>query len=295
MCSAIRITAIHSSCRGPHARLRVDASSEIGAGGVELAVAGLFAESELGRAPVVGATVDVGLGADHDAASVVAWLARHGRQVFVRSPRPLARGLVDALVEAGGGVVLPLGHVCPAIHRALVGQAEDPKSLLLGAQHLRARGVLTVAEIGPVFPGVHDRVGGIDALGRFLRSGAVERARLRFADLRPQQLAALREVHDAGGVMDLCRAFGVPARALFDEARQPNALRWQLGPRTVVALRSACSRVLAAHGVEVSPCGCPGWCAWVTRRSHPVAVTSADLFASAGPGSPQPAASRVRC
>lgn len=285
MSSPVRLLAIRSSCAGPHARLRVDA----GEGTVELAAAGLLAECEAeGGKPIVGATIDVGPGAGDEAAAVARWLAEHGRQVFVRGSSPLSRRLVDVLAEIQAGVVLPLGHVRPGVHKALLGdRVADPKAVLLGAQYLRARGVLTLAEFGPLLPGVHDRVGGIDALAKLVDSASVDRARLRLADLRPRQLLALRDVHDAGGVMDLCRALDVPVRVLFGDGSWPPDSRWRISPLAAAGLVASCARTLREHGIAVSPCGCPGSCAWVPRREQPLGVGPADLFAELGlPSSP---------
>jgi hypothetical protein len=241
----------------------------------ELALATVVAELDAaGPAPRV---VVLRLADRDDAGWVqdaIAWLAARGRRPLVRTVVPLPRGVVEAIRRAGATVLLEIASPDPEVQRALLGPgAESAASLLLHAQHLRARGIEVAAVVGPLLPAVHDeRV--IAAMMQHIFAADLVDVHVTVGRLTRARLEALADVLPWPTIAAMARAFGIDPNA----ADLPE-LGIRLPPTANLALRRAAERLADHVGLRIDACGCAAQCQLDPEERPPfVSVLTSELF-----------------
>jgi hypothetical protein len=151
------------------------------------------------------------------------WLRAHGRAAVLRTRAVLPRDVVSALDTFGVAVELEVAHRDPDVQRALLGASAAPAaSLLLFAQHLRARGVPVHVRLGPLVPGLHDADGpeGITSLGRHLVAADLLDVELGLARMDARRLRALQGAVTEACLMRVADAYGVTTAELIFEGER---------------------------------------------------------------------------
>lgn len=156
------------------------------------------------------------------------WLRAHGRASVLRTRVVLPRDVVSALGTFGVAVELEVAHRDPDVQRALLGGSAAPAaSLLLFAQHLRARAIPVHVRLGPLVPGLHDADGpeGITSLARHLVAADLLDVELGLARMDAGRLHALEGAVTESRLVRIADAYGVTtAELLFDGDRLRRAV-----------------------------------------------------------------------
>ena len=191
-------------------------------------------------------------------AAVVEWLEAHGRAVILRTRVRLPRTLVAALKGRDLAIELELAAFDADVQRALLGAGSaSAQELLLQAQHLRLLGLRVVGRLGPLLPGVHDRVA-FDRLVAATRAADIHELELRVGYLDGRRLTALHQVVqtgrglDAGALLSLTRAYRLPPTAVFESDLAPR----YLSPERQASFLAGLTRMLRedprVHEVELA-------------------------------------------
>lgn len=184
----------------------------------------------------------------------VRWLTAHGRRIVLRTAVVLDRETITACQEAGATVLLELCHPLPQLQRALVSPgADSTSSLLLQAQHLRAREIPVGVHLGPLMPVLHDGPKALDPLLAHVASARVSSVHLAPGVLSAGRLEALDALDRPEQAEALRRAFG-----LGPHVNPTSPVR--LGAAEYARLYRMARRAAVRRELEVDRCGCAAHC-----------------------------------
>jgi hypothetical protein len=240
----------------------------------------IVAEEEATGVVVDAVVVRLGRREHADAAvQVVRWVAAHGRRPVLRTAVTLPRTCVEAARDVRATVLLEVADARPEVARALLGPEASPvAALLLQAQHLRALGIPTGVQLGPVLPGVHEPQRLLPLL-RHVAAADLRHLHVTVGQLGRGRRAALAPLLGPQELGGLHRAFELHPDELDDA---PPGAVWRLRAPVHAGLRHAVVRTAAECGLTTDACGCATLCHLEgRRRAVPVAVQGPDLFAAA--------------
>jgi hypothetical protein len=257
-------------------------ATQVPGGDVGLMLASILGEDEAsGVGPVPTVVLRVPTRDDASwAAPALSWLSERGRRVLVRTSVRMPKPLVDAAHHWGAAAMLELAHPRPSLQAALLGAAAEPTSaLLLHAQHLRSRDIEVIANLGPLFPTLHDRSGAAASLMQHVVAADIRDAHLSLGRLGPGRLEALGQILPWADVLALARAFELP---ISSERAWPviGASSIRLAPRAALAFREAMRRAAESCGLRIDHCGCLAHCHLDPERvPECVSLQTSELFA----------------
>jgi hypothetical protein len=275
------------SCKGRHLVLSCRDAARPPAGQIGLELATLLAEREAktrGKRrthPVVTLLVrrDEDASASGWVAAALPWLSRHGRRVILRTRKVLDRGLVESAVEHGATIELELAHHKAALQSALLGPGAEPAAaLLLHAQYLENVGLVVVARLAPMMPGIHDEDRTFEVLVRNVLAADVVDGHVEVGRLHGPQIDDLLHtprILPPGTLLRLGRAYGLSPQELLTRNTQGP---WSLRDQPARGLRRALETIARDHGLRVDACGCPAQCHLDARERDYQAIDAPDLF-----------------